>query len=324
MTPELFFKTDELAVTRTGKEDFIRRITDWVERFDLPALFVPFSEGTLGPITTQACSLRQALDGITPGLIEKVGLPLRTPGKGQKQIERYKTELAGDGNKSLQEIVAIGLQAGVLYEPAEIHIDDACGGNGILAIGLANLRARRALRTAGIAWERNPNRTKRHELLRHTLAKHNTDLTFVRSDVRHANLQRKPDTHTVCLAKHACGPATDAILANLATHPALLPAKTVLLTCCHGLAQNHSPFGDDPSLGITPETWRELTKTADWVTHPTDLDARMVGVVAMRIIDTLRARYLTLRDDFMARARVHELLPSSVSMKNQAIVLKPH
>lgn len=307
MNQEAFLEYNTLKYTKTGREQLLFELT---ERFNLHEFFLPFDPSRAPQIEKISLHLRAALGMIDSDTIRESGIPVKVRNK-----QSYRKRLAGTNNKSLKEIAGIAVSSGALECESDVHIHDACGGNGILSASISNLRGTH--KTHSICWDRDQSCEKRHDLLRLSVGLRSKLLHFMLSNVLEADLAQIESMPTFCLSKHACGSATDIIVKKTFDLKASrTPVRTVLLTCCHGKAKDFPPFEKDT---ITFEEWNVLARTADWTQSKNSLETQTVGRVAMRVIDTLRVVRNSRTD---LRAWVEELASPEISTKNHGIIIE--
>jgi hypothetical protein len=97
------------------------------------------------------------------------------------------------------------------------------------------------------------------------------------------------------------------------------PLRTVVLTCCHGKAQDFPLSFKKKGIPVTPDDWKLLAKAADWISFTKNPQTVLAGRVAMRVLDCLRARFF---ENESMKAYVRELIDSKISPKNHGIVLE--
>lgn len=219
----------------------------------------------------------------------------------------------------IDEIAAVADIAGVLRDPEIVHIWDGCGGNGSLPLTIAYLRAGVAPTTATTI-DRNNKRRSSHGNYRRLLAPNNSGFNFLNSDVGSVMYPNVEGRSTYCIAKHACGSATDGIIKKIAQQAN--PPKTAILTCCHGSAKNIPP--EDTAVQISPSEWEQLAKIPDWnmadrrtLLKTTQRVYNSISRVAMRIMDVIRASAIQANIEW----RVEEVLPQQRCPKNHCIVV---
>lgn len=223
---------------------------------------------------------------------------------------RFRKRFLGDGLGRAVQAITVGSLADAWTSKGNLHIFDACGGSGMLSTSIAHLRAPHP--TSGEVIDRNPKNCQKFPMIRDLLAP-SSGLSVRISDVRHHALAHEGPS--ICVAKHACGPAAELILENVAHQEACLrPNKTVILTCCHGnLGEAQRP------KSIKGGTWLELVRLADGTAgSPGHLPEKaLTARFAMQLVDSIRVQALP---DHL-RGAVHIAFSPDVSVKNHALVV---
>ncbi len=219
----------------------------------------------------------------------------------------------------IDEIAGIVDISGILHDPSTVHLWDACGGNGFLSMIVANLRTEVG-QTSATCIDRNGKRKNTHENYRRRISPNENGLHFHESDVANVAFPNVAGRSTYCIAKHACGSATDAILAKIGAHQN--PPRTAILTCCHGSINQPPPA--NMAVQVSPEEWKKISKIADWNMADKRTIRKIeqntygnIARVAMRVIDVLRASSLPVDINW----RVEEALTKRMCPKNHCIVI---
>jgi hypothetical protein len=108
----------------------------------------------------------------------------------------------------------------------------------------------------------------------------------VQVDIRCEDVNAASIPGGIWLAKHPCGTTTDDIIDAWVKRPDA--SKLILMTCCHGRAQN------SPRYDISPDRWRQVCRRSDW-TNSEDPRKRQEGQKTMDELDALRIRYIQAR-----------------------------
>ncbi len=213
-------------------------------------------------------------------------------------------------DRKVAEIAGIGHYSGIVTEPLPVHIYDTCAGTGILAHLISRLRGEHARTTADCIESRSESVVP-FEHLRNIFALGNPGIRFEHGTVQKKAFMPHPGRSTYVLAKHACGDTVTGVIEGFSRS---LPRQATLLTCCHGKSRETPP--NAARAGVSPEEWRLLVKIADW-TSSSDEEKKIIGRVAMRIMDGLRIIGLSSE----IQACVREVANPHMSVKNQAICL---
>lgn len=208
----------------------------------------------------------------------------------------------------VREAVSLAHLAGSLAETGPLHVHDVCAGKGIVALYVGFIRQGLRLPVSGTSWELEPARLESHELIKQHYFP-GTPVDFKTATIEAANLTG-PGTGTVhVLAKHACGPLTDAVIHRGAEAGA---DQTAVMTCCHALLKGTEDFW--PSA-LPFNDRRRLARAADPRKEHDHYRRDVLGLVSRRVIDALRAK--------KAGGRLEEALPFGRDCNRNNVVLTP-
>ncbi len=310
-----FLESDSLRLGKTG-QGIERQMVDLTERHGLHECLTAYDPVTEARICQVTQTLHTAVELLlTADRAQNQGLAVPGGRKGlRKYLRGVRYGLTKWDDQKLREVAALALQTNVLDEPSDVFVHDACSGKGPVLTSVSVSRGEPG-RTRGISWEHSEDSRFGFELLRELVAGGNPGLEFRVSAIREADLSAYGELPTYVLAKHACGNATDDVLAAVRALPlASRPRAAAVLSCCHAKAAS-LPQGAGEL--ITVANWRRLTRHADPRKGDSeDPYSQTLMRVAMRIIDTIRLRALGTGVGTLC-----EVLPGDVSVKNQAFVL---
>lgn len=325
MDRDIFLRTDRLGEGRlkvkgakhVSVEGLLKRLTD---AFGLNERFEPFDRRTWQPIEFYSYVLRRSIESrmLAPDAYAQLSNGyVYMPNELGPMAGRY---LEHDGRK-LKEVAAIGLATRLLRgDPQEhhrepLHFYDACAGRGPLAILLAHLRGPETMSSDG--YEMQGHMAATHEMMRVLFAGGSDQLRFHERSIEEAEYAVRGRT-TVLGSKHACGPLSRMIAEAVCRLPSSKrPKRSVILTCCQGLAKDQRP----PHLDsvVTDDEWRALCMASDRHVNTLAADdySQVVGRTAMSVMNT--ASLVGLPAD--AHWIVREILSPEQSPKNQAFIL---
>lgn len=320
-SPEQFLEYDTLRYgeTRTGREERLLALGEQLtEQLALHFFFTPYQQNDQqnhsDSFTLARSILRHAIKNAAAHSQQHDSDGGGDNGGGDHiHAGRYVSD------RNLDEIVALGLHSGALQDPSPLHIDDLCGGSGILSHGLAVLRGDHFATTTNVI-DREPHHMPKFDAFARAFGREAMS-RFIPIDIKQYRIKPRYDRPTHILAKHACGAASDHILDALKRSPAYGFSHAAILTCCHGDRREppRLPTHLPNACSISADDWQLLLKTADWITDANHIEHRIPGRVAMRIIDCLRAAQLPL----FFHAHVKEILDADAAPKNHAIIVEP-
>ncbi|HRH93639.1 MAG TPA: hypothetical protein PKV72_03865 [Candidatus Peribacteria bacterium] len=301
MNEKEFAMTDDLRLG-AGGVGVERTAADLASAEGLHAFFQTFDATRLAGIEAQFANINAAI-GMQP--------PPAANRRQRHEMRGVHHRLTKWGSVKIREAVALADLAGSVAEGDALHIHDVCGGKGAVALYVAFLRQQAGRVTTGTCWELRADQQQGHEFVGSWLGL-TAPPDFRSVDIAHADLARAPDGKTHALAKHACGPLTDAVFANVAALPAHeKPDVTAVMTCCHSYLQGTEPFWP-ASVPLTDR--QEIARRADPQKEPDPYVRDVVGVVCRRVVDALRAK--------MMGADLREALPFGKESQRNHVLSK--
>lgn len=279
------------------------------ERVDFEAIFAPATDPVID-VEMRALSIRrEVLNAVEPELLTEL-----IPDLSASTAKHWPNKVAGRRNSHLWQAASLAYHSGLLYHEGDVHVNDLCGGTGLVS-SVSHYLRRQLGKTTSTCIELRGELRAKHDFIKARFG--STGHHFLERDLYDFDFSRGGDSAEYCLAKHACGPLTDHIIGSVVNlEPGAGPDHTVVLTCCHGHISAQKFFPPRLEGVIKPEDWYRLAGLAQMCGNPDPIQ-KETGKVAMALVNCLRC--LNLPDRF--NPIVKPIIPESVTPQNQAIFL---